>query len=740
MSLVKWLRKNNKKIMAVFVVFIMVSFLGVGQLLKLLSNTSGQKETIARFGHKQEISRMDMYNARQDLEMLQALKADMFLQRQDLLALLLGELLFSEGRARPEVTNYLTQLIQRNMYHISQKHLADMYKPRTIPAIYWILLCNEAKQAGVGIPTEEAGAILGQIATQLQRGGSYSQLIKQMMTRHSVSEQRIITTFGDLIAVLHYGRLVCNLQDTSLTQIKHMASWRNEAVEAEFVQLEAKTFVKIADSNLIPDNGQLNAHFNRYKTFQPGQLSADNPFGWGYKLPNRVQLDYLVVKLDEVLPTIDAPKQEELEDYYRRNVKTLFTEQVATDPNDPNSPMKDVIKSYAQVAVEVKNRVTTEKTISKAEMILQEARSLAQLPLSEVEAASLSAAEIGKEAVDYQEVARKLRKKHKVPILVGQTGLMSIGDIRADRSLSRLYVAGRSNNRIPLANLVFAVDPISTEDLQLLNAQKPRIFENIGPVRDNMTRPDTTNVAGQAMAVLRIVKAVAAVEPDNLDLVYDKTGVVFDPNTTDKDMFVVKEKVVDDVKSQQAYEGLRNKADELVAQAKTDGWTKAVNQFNTTYGDQAKDRPTDPNTFTISQRSLRRTPAGEMQLMNMLAESNPMILQYLARSNAENALSDQLYTLIPPDSNSLAEVPYIAPSQSDLSYYCIKALSVQRLSQQDFDKGKAQQIYGETNISAQSLSAIHFHPENILKRLGFQQESPDNEEAQQDADANSSKE
>jgi len=740
MSLVRWLRKNNKKIMAVFVVCIMISFLGVGQLLKLMSDTGGQKETMARFGNRQKISRVDIYNARQDLEMLQALKADVFLQQQDLLALLLGELLFSEGRARPEVTNYLTQLIQRNMYRISQKQLTEIYRPKTIPAVYWILLCHEAREAGVGIPPEEAGAILGQIAGQLQQGGTYSQLIRQMMSRHSVSEKRIIKTFGDLISVLHYGRLVCNLQDTSLTQIKHVASWRNEAVEAEFVQLEAKTFAKIADSNLVPDDDQLNAQFDSYKAHQPGQLSPDNPFGSGYRLPDRVQLDYLLVELDEVLPTIDAPTQEELEDYYRRNVSTLFTEQVATDPNDPNSPMQDVSKSYAEVALEVKNRVTTEKTIAKAERILQEARALAQLPLSEVEASSLSIDQIKEKAKDYQAVADALKQKHKVPVLAGQTGLMSAGDLRADRSLGRLYVAGRSNNRVALGNLVFAVDPINHEDLQLLNVQKPRIFENIGPVRDSMTRPGATSVAGQAMAVVRIVQAIPTTEPDSLDLVYDKTGVVLDVNATDKDMFVVKEQVIEDVKHLQAYESLKAKADELLTLVKADGWDKALKQFNATYGDQAKDLPTDPNVFTMSQRSLRRTPAGEMQLMGMLAETNPMIMQYMARSAAENALSDQLYALIPQDSNSLAEVPQMLASPADLSYYCIKALSVPRLSQQAFDKDKAQQIYGETNSSSQSLSAVHFHPENILKRLNFQQESKDSEDTQAHADANSSKE
>jgi hypothetical protein len=129
-----------------------------------------------------------------------------------------------------------------------------------------------------------------------------------------------------------------------------------------------------------------------------------------------------------------------------------------------------------------------------------------------------------------------------------------------------------------------------------------------------------------------------------------------------------------------------------------------------------------------------------MQLMGMLAETNPMILQYMARSAAENALSDQLYALIPPDSNSLAEVPRLVPSPSNQSYYCIKALSVQRLSQQDFEKSKAQLIYGETNISAQSLSAVHFNPENILKRLDYQPASSDNEDAQEDAGDKSSKE
>jgi len=55
----------------------------------------------------------------------------------------------------------------------------------------------------------------------------------------------------------------------------------------------------------------------------------------------------------------------------------------------------------------------------------------------------------------------------------------------------------------------------------------------------------------------------------------------------------------------------------------------------------------------------------------------------------------------------------------DMSYYCLKNISVKRLDQEQYETIKAIQIYREEHIQSQSLAAVHFNPENILKRMSF---------------------
>ena len=53
-------------------------------------------------------------------------------------------------------------------------------------------------------------------------------------------------------------------------------------INSELVRFNADLFV--ADNNELPQDS-LVEHFEKHKSFYPGQVSADNPFGFGYKLP-----------------------------------------------------------------------------------------------------------------------------------------------------------------------------------------------------------------------------------------------------------------------------------------------------------------------------------------------------------------------------------------------------------------------------------------------------------------------
>ena len=65
-----------------------------------------------------------------------------------------------------------------------------------------------------------------------------------------------------------------------------------------------------------------------------------------------------------------------------------------------------------------------------------------------------------------------------------------------------------------------------------------------------------------------------------------------------------------------------------------------------------------------------------------------------------------------------------------MSVYCIKNISVKRINQQEYEENKAMQLQREDYVQSGTLSAVHFNPQNILKRMNFklveaEEESPD---------------
>jgi len=158
MSLVRWFRKNNSKVMAVVVIVIMFGFIGGGTLLQQLSKrASGLHTTIAHFEGNRKITRQSLSDARRELDILRALRADALLQNQDLRGIMLGELLFTEQRTSPAILNHIKQTIRQYQYRISDKQINDLYRRSVPSSIYWMLLKDEAKSSGIIVSNEQTG-------------------------------------------------------------------------------------------------------------------------------------------------------------------------------------------------------------------------------------------------------------------------------------------------------------------------------------------------------------------------------------------------------------------------------------------------------------------------------------------------------------------------------------------------------------------------------------------------------
>ena len=722
MNLVKWFRKNKTKVMAIVVVIIMFGFVGGSALSYLLSpRRTGRHNTVAYFGDNRKITEKDLYDARQELEILKRLGIDELLRSisvplsnvQDLQALLLGELLFSERRISSALTKYIKQMIRVNGYRISDKQINDIYR-RPMPAVYyWLLLENEARLAGVRISDENSGKLLARIMPQIP------QFTKEMRK-----------TFGKLLAVLEYARMTCSAQDVTAAQIMHNVSRENETIDAEFVKFDSAVFAKTQSE---PNEERISAHFDKYKKFFADAVSEQNPYGFGYKLPDRVQLEYVAVKLDDVSRVVTAPTQEEAEEYYQRH-REQFTTSVPSDPNDPNSPPIEQTKTYAEVASIISRQLLQNKINSKAEKILQEAKTLTEADFEDIEDANLSAEQLRQMAGDYETAAEQLSEKYKIKVYAGQTGLLSATDIQADKYLGMLYLKGYGYgyNPVGLTQIVFAIDELQASELGPFDVPKPRMYENIGPARD--VRTQIQGYTGTNMVLVRVIDAEKASEPESINQTYSKSTLKLeqdqanegDPNKSDEgrlgteDVYSVKEKVAEDLKKLAAMDTTKSKAEEFIGLAVKDGWESAVEKFNELSRQQTKQDESDPNVFELQNfTNISRDSCIALETWAVQNAGNPAAQSLINGRKNNGRLIDQLYSLVPQDSNSIDSTPLVLEFKPDMSYYCLKNISVKRFEQEQYETIKAIQIYREEHIQSQSLAAVHFNPENILKRMDF---------------------
>jgi hypothetical protein len=734
MNLMKWFRKNKTKVLAVVVIVILFGFIGGGTLLQQLTQrTAGPHKTIAYFADKKKITNYDFALANRELKILKELRVDKLLRRvgspvfrdtPDLQAVLLSELLFAERATSPDAISGIKQIIRMNRYRITDKQINDIYRHSMPSYVYWLLLRNEAQLAGIRISNEQAHDLLGREIPKLFSGVTYQQLIGSIINQHGIPEEEILTTFSKLLGVFSYARLMCSGEDVTAAQIMHNVSLEQETIDVEFVKFDSAVFAETVPE---PNEGRITEHFDKYKEFFAGAVSEENPYGFGYKQPNRVKLQYIAVRLDDVSEIVTPPTQEEIEEYYRKH-RELFTEQVLSDPNDPNSQRVKRIKTYAEVAGSISNLLAQSRINWKTEEILQEAKALTEAGLQDIdtELENLSTEQFKAMAGDYETAAEQLTKKYNIKVYAGSTRLLSAADMQMDKYLGRLYIWGYAYNRIGLTRILFAIDELGVSELGPFDVSKPKMYENIGPVKDML---------GEITAIVRVIEAKKACPPDSINQTYSKSTLKFETTgeQTSEEIYSVKEKVVEDLKKLAAMDTAKTKAKEFIGLIAKDGWEKAIEEFNELYGHQAEQNESDPNElgppneikgvaepFKLqTSTNLQRISMETIETLAAQTTGNPMARLMVNESKKRRLFIDQLYSLVPQDSNSVDNLPLVTEFKPDMSYYCLKEISVQRLSEDEYEKIKAPQAYKESYVQSQNLAAVYFNPENILKRMNF---------------------
>jgi len=730
MHLVKWFRKNKMKLMAVVVIGLMIAFVGGSFLRMLGQRRTGRHKTVAYYGDNKKITINELNLARRELQILQMLRVNLMLAAaQDLHGMLLGELLFSEPATAPRMLQRIKQAIRLGEYRVSDKQLNDIYRRRMEPHLYWFLLKKETQQAGIRASQDSARSTLVRLIPKVAEGTTYSELMGMIVRRYSIPEKDILDAFAQLLAVLQYSKTICSNEDITTAQQMHDISRNEEQVNVEFVKFDAALF---AGTQAEPTEQQIIEHFNKYKSFSPGRVSDENPYGFGYKLPDRARLQYIALRLDDVSETVAVPTDEETELYYQR-YRSQYTEQIPSDPNDPNSPLVERIRGYAEVAEDISKAILRTRTINKTSSILQEARELAEADLKEAvdtDSAGLDAEQFKEISGRYETAAGQLSDKYKVSVYAGQTGLLSAEDMQADEYLGRMYLEGYGHNPPHFLNLVrlpviiFAIDKLGSSELGPYDVPKPRMYETIGPFKD---------ASGRVMMLARVTEAQKAAEPEGIDVSYSTKTISFDTTQkpADENTYSVRKKVIEDLKRLAATKTAADKADEFVKQAAEYGWEKTIDRFNKLYAKQDTDKKNEQDASAADQEDvnepfrlqnltgIRRLPETTLEMLLAQNKGDPAGKLLIDALRKERLLTNQFFSIVPEGAESIEALPAVIEVKQKISFYCIKSITINRLSQEQYEQAKAEHAYRQDFLQSQSLAAVHFNPERILKRMDF---------------------
>lgn len=725
MQWIKWVRKNRQSVMTVAVIVLMIAFVGGYGLEELLMRLGhGGNQTIGTYNDGVKITSLDVQNARQELEILKAIMADQLLFSKttpmgspDINSQMLGYLLFSDSQIAGRLRLQLRQIAQSGRIPLTTAQVDDFFAQDTErPEIVWTLLSAEAKQAGIVISNEQGTAVLRQVIPQMTENRFDAGIVlRSAASQIKVEPAQIITTFGKLLAIMKWSDMVCDNESVTLPQIQSTIGRTMERIDVDFVKFPADWFVDTASK---PTDEQINAHFEAFKATLPGQVSEQNPFGFGYMLPHRVQMEYFVILSEDVKKQTEKPTAEAMENYYSSNIERYRSE-TPVDPNTPDGEKITRTQSFAEVSSSIYRSIENERTEKLMQLMMKDAKDWLDEEIIKLDMEKATTQQIQQASGDYSQVAAKITEKYKVPVFVGRTGLLGLSDFASDDCLRGLQVM-HSGLPMQLSDAVFSVSTEEVPQKSKIGVYIPRMWENIGPM-DGGYYSEKEAKYMPIKAICRVIDVRKAAPAESADTQYNTAGVVFDKAQADQQVFNLKKQIVEDLQKQNAMAAAGAKAEEFKQMITSGDWDKALEQYNAKYA------PKDPNKVTGDAfRRLAVTPLQRQLLasdsdiarMRQMMQSNPSNAGYMQDMITGNMLNAKFFALLgdKEETGVISETIEFKPGKA---WYVTKNIKRQPATKEDYVERKGFASLQVNFSDSAGLGLVHFNPQNIRKRMNY---------------------
>lgn len=251
--------------------------------------------------------------------------------------------------------------------------------------IRWALILKDAQRLGLNASMREVDQL------QLETGRSDAD-IEQLASRinatpgyirHAMKNWLIVQSYKELLAgqshtpaneraammrkmltdqqsSAFYEAMAYGTSRLSKPLVEHFLQDQGAAVEGRAVVIDAERFV---DDVPEPTDEEVASLFEQYKDSLPG---LGQPYGFGYRVPDRVKIEYLSIPMDQAMRVVKVTEADALSHY--RSYPERFTSDTAFAEGTTPEP-----KPYDQVRDQVIEDLTTQRAFELVEKIAKAA-------------------------------------------------------------------------------------------------------------------------------------------------------------------------------------------------------------------------------------------------------------------------------------------------------------------------------------------------------------------------------
>ncbi len=179
------------------------------------------------------------------------------------------------------------------------------------PVLHWSLLVDEAHRMGFRVTEKQVDDFLAALGAE---GRTYEELLDRL-AESGYTEKMLRWAMANYLLVREAFSASLLTTEPSMPELRHAFRDMNERIQLAMVVLPVEDSLKDIEK---PPLEKVKQWFDDHKEFFRAHPDNQTRYGFGYRLPDRLDVSYLFVDMDLVAQAVE-PTEEQMLEYWRRN-------------------------------------------------------------------------------------------------------------------------------------------------------------------------------------------------------------------------------------------------------------------------------------------------------------------------------------------------------------------------------------------------------------------------------------